>query len=174
MPAVFDIAPIYADEQGDGEDLYLPRTRPNKDTRSKLMKSKAAAGGLIVNACPFGCEDHELDAEMYCRHLVGFTAPGNDRVYFPMEWREDPKKPGQKRYRFVNGEKPLPVQAGDQLVRVTTCARVYRDAAQAEREIRISNLPPKPSAGDLADGADLPPATETTPAQTTSTALARA
>jgi hypothetical protein len=158
MPTVNEIAPIYADEQGGDDDLYLPKQRPKRDTRSKLMKSKAAAGGLIVNACPFDCEDHELDAEMYCRHLVGFTDPNNDRAYFPLTWREDAKRPGQKRYRYVDGESPQPVRPTDQLVRVTTCARVYREFPNGdpEKAPRISTQRPKPAAEGGDGDADLP------------------
>lgn len=126
MPAVNEIAPIYADEGGD-EDLYLPKQRQKKDTRSKLMRSKAAAAGLIVNACPFGCEDHQLDEQTYCKHMVGTTDPDDDRIFFPMKWRDDVQTPGVKRFRFIDGSDPQMVQKTDVLVRITTCSRVYRD-----------------------------------------------
>ncbi len=34
--------------------------------------------GQVVNYCPFGCQDAELDERGYCRHLVGFTNNGKE------------------------------------------------------------------------------------------------
>jgi hypothetical protein len=145
MPAVNDIAPIYADEQGGGDDLYLPRTRPKKDTRSKLMKSKAAAGGLIVNACPFGCEDHELDAEMYCRHLVGFTDPSNDRCTSRSSGGRSQDGRGPEAVPVRGRRRPAPVQAGDQLVR----SRPARGCTATPRQTRAGDPDLEPAAEAL-------------------------
>lgn len=125
MAGMNAVAPVYADDTGD--DLYLPDRRPKKDTRSKLQRSKEAAAGMIVNACQFGCEDEDLDAEQYCRHLVGFTDSRDPRIFFPFKWRTDKDGNVVKRHRFVDGSDPQVVQAGDILVQYTTAARVYRD-----------------------------------------------
>jgi hypothetical protein len=160
MPAVNSLAPIYADDKGGDDDLYVPRLLPKKDMRSKLIRSKEKAAGLIVNACPFGCSDEELDAEAYCEHLVGFTDPSNDRVFYPLKWRESVDGRGRvvKRFRYVDGDDRQMVEKGDQLVRVTTSARVYRELpiADPEPEVRIGTGTPKPSAGDAADLPDNP------------------
>lgn len=125
MAGMNTIAPVYADDTGD--DLYLPDRRPKKDTRSKLQRSKEAAAGMIVNACQFGCEDEDLDAEQFCRHLIGFTDPKDDRIFYPFKWRTERDGKPAKRHRFLDGSDPQIVQPGDILVQYTMSARVYRN-----------------------------------------------
>lgn len=144
MPRSFNsLPPVVTDDGAAEDDLYLDRVTPKTDLRSKLIRSKERAAGMVVNACPFGCKSHQLDAEGYCKHMVGTTEQGDAaeiRVYFPMVWREDAKKPGQlsTRYRFTDGSNPKPLQAGDRLVRVTTCYRVYRQ----NYELEVPSLDP--------------------------------
>jgi hypothetical protein len=126
MPAVNEIAPIYAEDTGAEDDLYLPRQRPKRDTRSKLVRSKEKAGGLIVNACPFGCPDEALDHTQYCKHMVGTTDDNDKRLFFPIKFREPPR-PGIMPMRFSDGTDPQLVQSTDVLVRIHTCYRVYRE-----------------------------------------------
>lgn len=125
MGAFNAVAPVYAEE---GDDLYLPKRGPNADKRSKLQRSKEAAAGQVVNACQFGCEDHELDERGYCRHIAGTTKPGDDTVFFPLKPRIDPKAPDRPpRFHFTDGSDPQFVQPGDKLVLERVAYRVYRD-----------------------------------------------
>ncbi len=39
--------------------------------REAIVEANKVGGD--VNACPFGCEDEDLDERWYCHHLVGFT-----------------------------------------------------------------------------------------------------
>lgn len=139
------IAPfLETDEADDG--LYGPEKPPKKDQRSKLVKSKERYAGQIVNACPFGCKDTELDEQMFCRHLVGFTDQDDPTIFYPMEYRQRYDKDGKplvtkdgkvsksKRHRFVNGEDPQDVLKGDKLVRVSISHRVYRDVDKKAKE----------------------------------------
>jgi hypothetical protein len=106
---------------------------------SPLMKAKQkSAVGIKVNACPFGCENDDLDDNGYCRHLVGFTVPGDKNTMYP-------RKPimVQTSIAVINGKrvsksaedseyigvrnKPEPVLKTDRLVLITVCHRVYRD-----------------------------------------------
>lgn len=119
-----------------------PRITPpgrRQANHSELMQrlSKASAGE-VVNMCPFGCEDHELDSNGYCRHLVGFTNDG--RNLEPMRRRAGRRVVRVHRERYEVGEdddgrpeyeegppqyeRVLP---GDELVRITVSHRVYRD-----------------------------------------------
>jgi hypothetical protein len=55
-------------------------TAEKKTQISPLMQAKAKARkGDKVNACPFGCTVRHLDDNGYCKHLVGFTTPGDKR-----------------------------------------------------------------------------------------------
>ncbi len=118
----------------DGYKRFLPAATPKKDLRSDLIKAKAVAGGLVVNACPFGCEEHELDAEGYCKHLVGFTLPGSTNMFEPIKSRVD-RNGKTTEYKFIDGKDPQTVQAGDVVEPVTVSARVYRKTQeQAEAE----------------------------------------
>lgn len=60
----------------------------------------------IVNHCPFGCRDEDLDGSTgYCRHLVGFTNDGTTGELLQRIERTD--KEGNKFYTFpqVTGRK---------------------------------------------------------------------
>jgi hypothetical protein len=100
---------------------------------SPLMKAKMKAkNGLKVNFCPHGCEDHQLDHNGYCRHLVGFTT--DKKTYEPMV-----RKNGVRVVQVPlvetgeideDGTKtkvpnPPPVPKGAKLVQITHSYRVY-------------------------------------------------
>lgn len=112
---------------------------PHGSKMSPLMYAKSRTkSGRKVNACPFGCKEQQLDSQGYCRHLVGFTVPGDDKYYYPQKMG-----PGGKRIvspktvvdedLSADGEEPIlktvaePVQEGDLLVLITSCHRVYRN-----------------------------------------------
>lgn len=115
----------------------------------KIQQAKLA--GTVVNLCPWNQGDDEqpghLDDNGYCRHLVGFVTIDDKKHYEPMV-----RTKGGKRVVRVKREKiPLPVnpeddddpgmppqydwgepqledvRKGDQLVWITTTARVYRE-----------------------------------------------
>lgn len=88
---------------------------------SELMKAlRNKAKGGIVNFCPFGCEDHKLDENGACAHLVGFTNDG--RNYEP---RVKITAKGMTPRIITSGRKKLPLERGMKLVRITSSARVY-------------------------------------------------
>lgn len=144
------------DDPIEAEDLYLPAKRVQRDRRSKLMKSYAKAGGRmagahLVNPCKQlfgddGCERNQLDSEGYCKHLVGFTVQGDDRHYHPMVPRVTEKGIFVD-LRFVDGKQKLEVQPGDELVRITTCCRVYRRNPE-EPKVEVKKAKAKPNAED--------------------------
>ena len=109
----------------EGDPLEMHGPRPKSANASPLMRAKAQTkAGRIVNACPFGCADGELDEHGYCRHLVGFTPPGRKDVYEHMP----PAEPGEGVLRrAVRAGDVRPVIRSDKLVRITTSHRVYRD-----------------------------------------------
>ncbi len=114
------------------EDLFVPTEQPTKDMRSKLIRSKEAAGSMVVNACPYGCRIDELNEEGYCRHIVGFTDPDDSDYYFPVT-PVPPIGRGDKqiqllRERKIDGtqrKKCLNNEALEHKERGTTCFRVY-------------------------------------------------
>lgn len=105
--------------------------RPRK-VLSPLMEAKNRnQSGAVVNACPFGCQDNNLDANGYCKHLIGFTNPDDQKQYFPVVDRPGALppdgSPGSPADVFVDGRKPLPVLPGDKLVLISVASRVYRE-----------------------------------------------
>lgn len=120
---------------------------------SDLMKALGRASvGEKVNFCPFGCQEQHLDDHGYCRHLVGFTLPGDPTKYEPMVKRNGkrvvqvprPKvKVGADEEGDVFEDGPPQYQdvlPGDQLVRITHCSRVYRDQPQpAEQPVKLKH-----------------------------------
>ncbi len=117
--------------------------RQKQDKRSDLMKAKALAPlGGVVNFCPFGCEDRDLDDHGYCRHLVGFT---NDKSkgYEPMVW-DAMRQARVVRVRMEPGadgkQTPMlePCQKGDQFVQISISSRVYRKTDEALPQLEKS------------------------------------
>lgn len=112
---------------------------------SELMQAKSrAAMGEKVNFCPFGCEDREVDEHGYCRHLVGFLDVGGEirgseiikKSYVGRDFEPMRRGKGGRysidSYVITESEEVVnkydKVQENDVLVRVTTSARVYREA----------------------------------------------
>ncbi len=114
---------------------------PHGSKLSPLMYAKGKAkSGRAVNACPFGCAERQLDQLGYCRHLVGFTNPHDERYYAPQQMGKGGKRIVKPRLEVdedlsCDGEEPIlkmvwePVQEGDLLVKITSCSRVYRNVA---------------------------------------------
>jgi hypothetical protein len=103
-------------------EMAPPQERRENPALSPLMRAKAKnPTGQIINFCPFGCEDIELDDNGYCRHLVGFT---NDR-----KTMEPLIEDVARQRRNVHGDRKEPVLRSDKLVQVTVSYRVYRKIA---------------------------------------------
>jgi hypothetical protein len=105
--------------------------RVKKDQRSPLMRAQAMAPtGGVVNFCPFGCTDEELDQHGYCKHLIGFT--NDKKTYEPMIW-DGVRQSRIVRVKMVQDKdgKPIPqlepCQKGDKFVQVSVSSRVYRN-----------------------------------------------
>ncbi len=99
--------------------------RKKPPSMSALQRAKrTAAQGEVVNFCPFGCDGPDLDEHGYCPHLVGFTTDG--RTYEPRVRRSADGR------IITDGSRPKKIQSGDQLVRITTSARVYRRESSPE------------------------------------------
>lgn len=130
-----------------------------KANLSPLMEAKGrASAGEKLNFCPHGCTDEDLDDHGYCRHLVGFTLPGNDKLYEPMVERLGQRKvqvsrpivkePGvDKEDQQASWKWGKPqyqeVKKTDKLVRITVCSRVYRDMPKelSEDELEQATRP---------------------------------
>lgn len=101
--------------------MYGPQQR--QANHSPLMRALTRKSqGEVANFCPFGCEDHELDENGWCGHLVGFYNGGN--TYEPRIRRKADRR------IIVSGKARLPMQKGFKLVRITTTARVYSPTVQ--------------------------------------------
>lgn len=130
-----------------------PRINPAKARSanlSPLMKAKAKAkSGKVVNFCPFGCADAELDTHGYCGHLIGTTNEPRSNQYEPMVYDEARGHRITKVRTKIFRGREVPVlekmQSGDKLVRITTSYRVYRNVEL-----------PRPDAEDVLDE-DAPP-----------------
>jgi hypothetical protein len=124
------------------EELLKPISA-RKDPRSLLIKAQCAAGVTgeqVVNACPFGCLDENLDEHGYCCHLVGFT--NDKKLMEPMvlDWRG--KRVVQVPFHMDRGKKIpdlLPIPRGAKLVPIAISYRVYDPNGQDPDE-----LPPDP------------------------------
>lgn len=89
-----------------------------KSNHSQLMVAlQRKSQGEVINFCPFGCQDHQLDDHGYCGHLVGFYNGGS--TYEPRKVRKKDKR------IIVAGDQRQPMRNGFVLVRITTTARVY-------------------------------------------------
>jgi hypothetical protein len=100
-------------------DPRLAGPQQRKANYSRLMEALGRASqGETINACPFGCEDNELDELGYCHHLVGFTKDGK---YMEVLTKDSRGRP------YVSGVHKALVKKTDKLERVTTSFRVYRD-----------------------------------------------
>lgn len=117
---------------------YLPTRVTKKDPRSALLIAKERARGAVVNACPFACEEGDLDARTFCPHLVGFTVPGDSTRFFARVWRQDADG-NDSEFEYVEGESQ-PVQKGDRLVKISVAYRVYRDVEGRQKKAKAREL----------------------------------
>lgn len=100
-----------------------PSQRRNNHSPLMIELARKNSGDVeVVNFCPFGCEDAELDERGYCGHLYGFFNGG--ATFEPRGYAKDTKgKPTGP--EVVMGEKRQPMKKGYKLVKITTSARVY-------------------------------------------------
>ncbi len=126
----------------------LPPPGQRKSPLSDLMQQKAKAlTGQKVNVCPFGCVMKELDEHGYCRHLVGFCEliPGVPQERLLMEPMIMDNK-GRRIVQCRQVKNPAapdgdtipeldPVLPTDSLVRISTCARVYRRIEESPKAL---------------------------------------
>lgn len=116
------------------------------DVRSELMKRKGASmTGVVVNMCPFGCTEKQIDDHGYCRHLVGFTNDkatyepmlrvegGRRRVQVPMVIDREESAGMEQGEQILKPDLPK-CQKGDQFVQISTSWRVYRDVVAVKVE----------------------------------------
>lgn len=82
-----------------------------------LMAAKAASKGDVVNFCPYGCEDHQLDENGYCGHLIGFVNAG--QKYYEPRVNDATGQVGA----FGSNKKPM--EKKFHVVWGTTTGRVY-------------------------------------------------
>lgn len=94
-------------------------TKAKSANHSELMTAllEAIFTKTVVNRCPFGCSDDQLDQHGFCGHLVGFYNGG--QTFEPRVVRKKDKR------IVVDGTKRQPMKQGYRLVRITTTARVY-------------------------------------------------
>jgi hypothetical protein len=129
--------------------LSIPGMRP--DTRSQFKKAiDANPKGTVINVCPFGCGDSDLDDHGYCKHLVGFTnaqLPEGDVKKVTDEGVVEvlEEQPNRAIATKAVGRKRLPLKPGDKLVRITQSSRVYRqdwgDEKPAEKPAEQTKKP---------------------------------
>lgn len=110
-------------------EKFGPQQRQAK--LSPLRKAQLKAHqGQIVNACPCGCADEDLDDLGYCEHLVGISVPVPPNVKpTHMELVVADEK-GRIR---VLGSQTAPIPAKAKLVRITTSCRVYMEKAERNK-----------------------------------------
>lgn len=144
---------------------YLPKDGPRKDNRSDYLKARAAAGGQVLNFCPYGCEDHVLDDRGYCKHMVGIT-------HQPAHEGERPTKFSPLKYaRTLDGtiqydslttdNEICPVLKTDELIRISVDCMVYRKNPGERQPVKRHKIPDKMMTvlGVTNDDGDVVPAT---------------
>ena len=127
-------------------DVSIRSPRDKNPALSALMMARLhTREGEVVNACPFGCENDDLDEQGLCGHLVGYTnnSPAEckkgEGLMEPLVWngdrrqvsvkREKRKMPGTNgKEQTVFGPPQLErVKPTDVLVQITVSSRVYRN-----------------------------------------------
>lgn len=96
-----------------------------------LQRLMARQTGEIINECPFGCTDEELDERGFCGHLIGFYNGG--KTFEPRVRLKDGRI-------IVDGTKRQPMLRGYIRKKISTTARVYRKEPVKEL------IPPKNNA----------------------------
>lgn len=100
---------------------------------SPLMRALSRKSlGEIVNFCPFGCSNDNLDELGFCGHLVGFYNGG--QTYEPRIPQKT--KAGRVMRIITDGSKRCPMKQGYRLVKITTTARVYSPTAIPDLVVR--------------------------------------
>lgn len=95
-----------------------------KSNYSPLMQALSRrSAGEVVNFCPFGCGDHELDEAGHCGHLIGFYNGGG--TFEPRVRRKKGQRAHEDGRIIVDGSKRQKMKGGYKLVRITSTARVY-------------------------------------------------
>jgi hypothetical protein len=107
-----------------------PRSTNPQQRRANLSplmhRLTTRATGEVVNFCPFGCADDQLDENGYCGHLVGFYNGG--QTFEPRVPQKVSAGNGKLRTTgriITDGTRRQPMQKGFLLVKGTTTARVY-------------------------------------------------
>lgn len=118
---------------------FGPQQRQARHSKLLRAKKKATANNQVVNTCPFGCRDHQIDQNGYCYHLIGTS--DDKRTYEPMVLKNGA--------RWTDGRKREKIQDGDHVVRISNNFRVYRDIEMPEGEREYIE-----SAGNAADVPD--------------------
>lgn len=131
-------------------DPRLEAVDPKKTKLTPLMWAKSrASSGRLVNACPFDSNNAHLDANGYCRHLVGFSndgkfyeplvmgARGHRVVQCNMIEDEELSEPGGEPYLIPE---LLAVQEGDLLIPISVSSRVYRNVPRKPHANRSLQL----------------------------------
>lgn len=129
----------------DLDRFFKRENDPQVDQRSALLRAISKARGRVVNACPYGCQDEELDQSGYCHHLIGFTLRGNDRMFHPIKHR--PNRDGTpSEFVFSDGSDPQYVLPTDHLEPGSGSARVYRKVPVAVKSDVATSVLPTPQA----------------------------
>lgn len=97
-----------------------------------------AAEGVVVNLCPYGCEEEHLQEHGYCQHLIGFTVPGKPKEMEPFStWTN---AYGVKDRRFTDGTRRCPVPEGSKLIQLSVNHRVYHELGELALETHAKAL----------------------------------
>lgn len=110
---------------------FGPQQRKARLSKLAASQKRARAYNQIVNVCPFGCADNNVDENGYCYHLVGTS--DDKKTYEPMVL--DPV-----RNIRVTDRRRKKLKDGDKLIRCSNNFRVYRDVEPTEADKRYMEL----------------------------------
>lgn len=135
-------------DRNDSWKKYLPKDGPKTDRRSDYLKARAHSGGQVLNFCPFGCEDHTLDDQGRCLHLVGNThQPEHEgerpKIYSPLKYGRNLDGSIQFDVLVTDGADPQPVHEKDVLIPVSVDSMVYRRNAGERPAVKKHRIPDK-------------------------------
>lgn len=126
---------------------FIRDDTPKTDRRSDYLKAKAFSGGAVVNTCPYGCEDHQLDDRGFCKHLVGHSHPCGEEerptVFSPLKY--DRTLSGEIKYDVLvnDGNDIQEVLLSDELVRISVSHMVYRKNPGERQAVKRHKIPDK-------------------------------
>ena len=126
---------------------FIPSDGPKTDRRSDYLKAKAHVGGGVINTCPYGCADHELDDRGFCKHMVGHTHPcGEDErpTIFSL-LKHDRTLDGTIKYDVLvnDGNDLQKVLPTDHLVQISVSCLVYRKNPGERQAVKRHKIPQK-------------------------------